>query len=606
MIGTWTDDKAKWDETWYASNMPALVDQIVPQYPEIYEVTRILSQQNVNGISEESSIVKDHGLDLFLSVQNGAEKRSFKEDQLAYADPNVFTFFGLPFTEGQPESALRLAGSVVMSEQLAFKYFGSTQVVGKTITINDKISLTVTGVFKNLPHNTHLSFDAIVSSEGIKSSYHNDIGDIHAPVHYVKIKEGVDTEELSKRINTDMHPQIKNAMFGTWEYGDAEIYLQPLGEMPFQSYQADNYTTQSHLVITILQATALAILFLAWINYTNLASADNMRRMREVATRRTMGAKVSDLTTQFVLEAFTTNLFAIAAALTLVQLLKSPLESVFGFYLLSWTDLLQSTFWVLILAFVSGVLITGLYPAWFVIGRHSNGLFGGISLQQGTYNKIFTTLQYSVAIVIVVFAFTVRGQLSYILKHNIGLTKEEMLIVDLPYEHSQDFKVQLSTFLNKVRGVGPSISRCTPGEIDGMINLIQPGVGAGIGVTGDGGVDESFVPMYRIKMLEGRNFLQDNPAESASILISEITSKRLGFGTARDAVGRNVIAGMNGKEVSVTVVGVYADYNTQPLLNKGFFQSKGSALTYKDYLFSNERWSVPHDQRKISTTFAGK
>ena len=221
--------------------------------------------------------------------------------------------------------------------------------------------------------------------------------------------------------------------------------------MPFQSYIVDYYNTKSALVLTILQATAIAILFLAWINYINLASAANLKRMKEVATRRTMGAKVYELTTQFVLEAFTTNLFALCLALTLVQLLRSPMESVFGFYLLPWGSLLQSTFWILIAAFVSGVLITGIYPAWFVMGHNSNGLFGKISRQQGIYNTVFTTLQYSVAIVIAVFAFAIKGQLNFILKHDIGLNKEEVVVVDLPLERRPDFKVGLSNFLGKVR-----------------------------------------------------------------------------------------------------------------------------------------------------------
>ena len=123
--------------------------------------------------------------------------------------------------------------------------------------------------------------------------------------------------------------------------------------------------------------------------------------------------------------------------------------------------------------------------------------------------------------------------------------------------------------------------------------LSQPGVGGGAGVTGDGGVDENFIPMYQIKMLEGRNFLSDNPADSMSILLSDITCKRMGFGTPRDAVGSKVLAAVNEKIVEVIVVGVYRDYNTLPLLNMGFFQSKGSALTYKDYLFADQSWSVP-------------
>jgi putative ABC transport system permease protein len=594
IIGRWSDDKAKWDETYFATNAPSLVEHISQQYPQITEVTRILSQQNVTGSTEETSMVTDHGSELFFSVQNGMEKRSFKESGLAYGDPNLFTFFGLPLLEGQPESVLSLAGSIVLSERLAVKYFGGSSVIGKTILINDKISLTVTGVFKNLPRNTHLSFDAVVSSERIRNRYHGKRVAVKTPVHYVKIREGINTADLSKKINTEMHPQIKNAMWGTWEHGDADIFLQPLSEMPFQSYVAEYYDAKSSLVLKTLQATAIAILFLAWINYINLASAENLKRMREVATRRIMGARVIELTAQFVLEAFSTNLFALGFALTIIQLVKTAMESVFGFYLLSWTSLLQSTFWILIAVFLIGVLITGLYPAWFVMSRNSNGLFARISRQQVVYNTVFTTLQYSVAIVIAVLAFTIKQQLDFILKQDIGLNKEQVLVVDLPLDQQPDFKFDLNTFIGKVRESMPSLSHNSPGDgPGGMINLIQPGVGAGIGVGGNGGVDENFIPLYQIKMLEGRNFLSDNPADSSSILISDITSGRLGFRTLSDAIGSKVIAGINGKEVQATVVGVYRDYNTEPLLNRGFFQSKGSALTYKDFLFPNELWSVP-------------
>ena len=592
-ISRWTDDKSKWDESYFATNIPSLVDQIVPQYPEITEVTRILSQQNVNGGSIENSCVTDHGPNLFLSVQNGMEKKVFKENRLAYGDPNLFTFFGLPLIEGRPESVLSLPGSIALSERLAVKYFGSTQAIGKTILINDKISLTVTGVFKDIPRNTHLSFDAVVSSEGIKNGYNKVAHEVHTPVHYVKIKVGVDIHALSKRINTEMRPQIKTAYFGSSDYGDAETFLQPLHEMPFQSYIVDYYNTKSALVLTILQGTAIAILFLAWINYINLASAANLKRMKEVATRRTMGAWVSELITQFVLEAFTTNLFALCLALTLVQLLKSPMESFFGFYVVSWTVLLQSTFWILIAAFVGGIFITGVYPAWFVMGYSSSGLFGRISRQQGTYNTVFTTLQYGIAIIITVFAFTIKGQLNFILKHDIGLKKEEVLVVDLPVERRPDFDVSLSNFLGKVRETQPSLSRTAAGDGEILIGLSRPGIGGRAGVVGDGGVDENFLGVYQIQILEGRNFLPDNPADSTSILISDITSKRVGFATPRDALGSKVMATVNEEVVEVTVAGVYRDYNTLPLLNTGFYQSKGTALTYKDYLFSDQLWSNP-------------
>jgi putative ABC transport system permease protein len=589
----WTDDKVKWDESYFATNIPSLIEQIAVQYPELTEVTRILPQQNFRGISEKSSCVADHGTDLFLSAQNGNEKKSFKEDNLVYADPNVITFFGLPLIDGHPESALSLAGSIALSESLAIKYFGTTKAVGNDIRINDKILLTVTAVFKDLPRNTHLYFNAIISSERIKNKWNTVSQEVHTPLHYIKIKYGEDVPALSKRINHEMHEQIRSSMCG-WDLCDVRIYMQPLSEMPFQSYVADAYNTKSALGLRILQLAAVAILLLAWINYINLTSAENLKRIKEVATRRTMGASVAELVTQFVIEAFTTNLLALGVAMTLIQLLKTPMESAVGFYFLSWTNLLESTLWILILAFVTGVLVTGLYPTWFIMSQNSRGRFGNILTQQRGFSVVFTTLQYSIAIVIAVFAFTIKEQLNYVLNFDIGLNKNEVVVVDLPLENNSDFKAELATFLGKVRDAGPSISRTAGGEgHSGMISLSKPGVGAGPGVSGDGGVDENFIPLYQIEILAGRNFLSDNPADSTSVLISDITSERMGFKTPEEAVGSRALAGMNGRDVEVIIAGVYKDYNTLPLLNTGFFQSKGSALTYKDYLFPGEPWSRP-------------
>ena len=595
VIGRWTDDKTNWDQTYYGTNIASVANEVALQYPEITELTRLLTQPSFLGVTKDGSYVKDHGPDVFLSAQAGTEKKTFKETRVAYGDPNLFTFFGLPLVEGQSESVLGQAGSIVLSEKLAIKYFGTIQARGKTILINDKVSLMVTGVFENLPHNTHLLFDAVVSSEGIKDRYNTLNTDIHAPVHYVKIKQGIDIKDLGRRINSDIHAQIRNAMFGSWPYGDAEMYFQQLLEMPFQSYMMDNYVAKSTLAFIILQGAAIAIILLAWINYINLTSAENLNRMKEVATRRTMGAKVSELTMQFVVESFIINLLALLLALTIVQLVRTPMELEVGFYLLSWKDLLQSTTWILLFVFVSGVLITGFYPAWVVVGLYSKKMSGNVAGRHGTYATAFTTLQYSIAIVIAVLAFAIKGQISFILSHDIGLTKEEVLVLDLPMNKRSNFKVDLNTFLGKVRELQPAVSVSVPGDINfGFINLVQPGVGAGIGVEGSGGVDENYIPLYQIRMLAGRNFLSNNPADSTSILLSETAAKRVGFGSAKDAIGRKVIAGVNGKDTPVTVVGVFSDYMTTPLLNLGYYQSKGAALTYKDFLFINEvSWSLP-------------
>lgn len=587
----WTDDKTNWEQSYMGTILAAQADLIRPQYPEIQEVTRLLSQPCI--AKTGSSYVEDHGPELFLSAQTGALKKSFKETQVAYADRNFFTFFGMPLIEGRPESALDLAGSIVLSEKLAFKYFGTTDVIGKTILINDQISLTVTGVFENLPHNTHLVFEAVVSSEGIKHRYPIVTGDVRAPVHYFKLHQGVDPTVLSKKINKDTHAQMLATYWGNSGRGDIGTYLQPLSEMPFQSYIMDNYTTKSSFVLKTYKSVAIAILLLAWINYINLTSASNLARMKEVVTRRIVGARIIELVFQFTVEAFVINAIALSLALTIVQLIKVPMELLLGFYILPWTSLIQSSFWILLAVFISGVLFTGLYLAWTVVRHSPQRIVGLVSMKSGIPTSLFTTLQYTVAISIVIFAFTIKAQLNYIFDHDIGFNKDQVIVVDLPLTESGNLPVDLKTFLGKVRDLNPTVSQTVAGDEGfGFINMTEPEHGANVGVLCNGGVDENYLPLYNIRLLKGRNFLPDDPANRHSILLSKITATRLGFKTPAEAIGRNLIVNINPK-MTVTVIGVFADYQNKPLLNFGYHQSKGIALTYKDYVGPEESWSLP-------------
>ena len=394
-------------------------------------------------------------------------------------------------------------------------------------------------------------------------------------------------------ININKHEQIVQAYWGDSPYGTSEAFLQPLSEMPFQSYVVDNYTMKSKFVLIVFKSTAIAILLLAWINYVNLSCASNLNRMKEVATRRVIGARPFELVMQFGVESLVINTIALLMALTLVQLVRLPMEALFGIYILPWSNLVQSSIWILLPVLITGALLTAFYLAWIVVRRKPKELLAMAPQQTEISATFFTIFQYSVSITIVVFAFVIKGQINFVLSQDIGFRKEELVIVDLPLHHNANFKADLNTFLGKVRENGASVSQSVPGDDNpGFINLIQPGIGAGIGVECNGGVDENYIPLYNIKMIEGRNFLSDHPADSTAILLSEITTTRLGFKNPGDAIGRKLITGPDG-DFSVTVVGVFSDYQTRPLLNMGYYQSNGLAMTYKDYLLPEEAWSIP-------------
>lgn len=596
-LAKWTDDKTHWNENHFGTCIASLVDQITPQYPEIVEVARILSQRNVAGMSLQSSHVVDHGPDLYLSTQSGASGKSFKsfrESDIAYASPNIFTFFRLPLIEGDPDQALKLAGSIVLSEKLAVKYFGEPHVSGQTILINDQIPLTVTGVFKDLPQNTHLSFDAVISMERIKNRLHVVKQEAHTPVHYIKVREGTNISQLVTRINKSHHKVINQSYSGDWEYGDAEVFVQSLHEMPFQSYLLDYYTVKSGFVLTLFKIAAIVILFIAWINYINLTSAQNLRRMKEAATRRVIGASARDLTFQFVTEVFLTSALALILALTLVQLMRVPMQTLLGLYLLPFDQIPESSLWVLLAAFAIGILFSAIYLAWMIVRSGPRQLVTSDSANAKVATTLFTLAQYTQAIVLVVFAFVIRTQINFILTRDIGLDRDQIVVIDLPLVHGVNFSTDLNTFLANTREMNPTVSQSVPGDYHvGFVHLIQPGVGTGIGVDCNGGVDEHFIPLFGIKMITGRNFIGDHPSDSSAILLSDITSSRLGFKTPDEAIGRIVMVGADHR-AAATVIGVFADYKLRPLLNMGYYQSEGLALTYRRSIIADNPLTIPH------------
>ena len=162
LVMRWTDDQSSWEEVMLGINAPGLVKAIAGKNADdIQDYTRIFHQSNFN-----AELIAGHGKQVILTSAN----KSFVETKIVYADPNLFSFFQIPLLEGNPDVVLNDSNAVVLSERLAIKYFGRTHAMGKTLRLNNSIPLLVTGVFEDLPHNTHLSFDAVISSRRLKRS----------------------------------------------------------------------------------------------------------------------------------------------------------------------------------------------------------------------------------------------------------------------------------------------------------------------------------------------------------------------------------------------------------------------------------------------------
>jgi len=588
---SWTDNKGTWQGSQWSLANAGIPARLANDYKEAGSFTRIFHQAEFS-----TEIEREHGKDVYITcTDEKGNKHSFVQHKMAYADPNAFDFFGLSMAKGSPHDALRLANAVVLSETKAKQLFGNSDPTGKTLLINDTVPLVVTGVFNDLPGNTHLDFDIVASTERIKTALSNVDS---RPVWggwghcYLKLKPGTDIDRLSARINTQLKEFIRRSLWGDWAYGKTSLFFQKLDDAPFKSFQWDNYTVKSKYVLLVLKYSSLIILLMAWINYINLTLSANNKRMKELAVRKTSGARTSHFITQFATEALVINILSIVAAIIVIQSVRYPAERFFHFHIQNRNEWQVSNLAVIGFAVLAGILLTGVYPALISLKRSPKSLFGMFKTGKNPnlFGNYLTTFQFASAVILMIWMYVVFLQIRYILHKDIGLDKENVLVVDLPIKQSINIPETSKYFSNEVSRIptvrGYAIGQSVPCDGEAEPIGMNKGVGdPGLVVVSNGGSDDKFIPFFAVDILAGRNFLNENMADRNTIILSLVTIHRLGFRKPADAIGQ--LLNVSGHD-HVKIIGVINDYKLQPFLTQGIDQSyqgnPGLALTYGDYL----------------------
>ncbi len=553
--------------------------KIADEFGDVKDLTRIVLQPQFG----------QYGTDIFFSILNeGSPKKKFREQKIAFADPNFFQFFSFPLLQGDTKNVLAQPNTAVLSERLAQKYFADSNPMDKVIYLNDSIPLKVTGIFKNLPKNTHIVFDMLISSTGIETFNSTRSDESLSGYCYIKINEGADFTTLQQAINEqkeELYPSCLNCAVNS-------VFIQSLNDVIFNILPSNSFISKSKFFLTILRALSFVILMLAWINYVSLSVNMLHKRLPEMGARKVVGASGIDYAFQFLIEATVINLFSFLLALTFVQLLKVPAQQLFEFYIPDWSTLSFDTIGITVLTFGSGIFVTGLYPSLISRNKKPVELLKKLKLQRKPWwiNSI-VTLQYAAAIALLVWIGTVYFQLDLILKKSIGIEKNDVLIVDCPLDQKLRFKSKLAYFMDEavhIDGIQRiTMSKSVVGDYVSYGVAVRRSLNAvDYGLNTNGGVDENFIPFYGIKLVAGRNFQAGKPADQKAILISELASVRLGFTSPTEAIGEKIILPWYNQDAEI--IGVYEDYESRPFY-KDQRSRKGpdSFLTYKDHLISN-------------------
>lgn len=512
---------------------------------------------------------------------NGTVSMRYKDKLLNeqgsyFADENFVNVFTVKTIKGDPTTALSDPFTVMMTEDMAHKYFGDEDPINKEIRLDNQFNFKVTGIYKPFPANSHLHPEMLLSFITLKDStlygdkqLHTNWGNndfytymLLPPNYNVEHMESLFPAFLDKYVHFPGQP-------GNYqESKNSKLHIQKLLDIHLHSHLDAEIETNGDIKrVYIFSAIALFILLIACINYMNLSTARSALRAREIGIRKVIGAQRKEIITQFLSESVLITSFSLILALVLTWLLIPFINGLSNLGL-SITSLYDPKLLVclLILPFFVGIL-SGIYPALFMSSfKPVKVLKGILKVSSGgvSFRKVLVVIQFSVSIVLIVATTIVFQQLSYIQQKSLGFDKEHIITMSNPFSTSQ-----FETFKNEVmknagvKEVGRS-SRIPSGRLldDQGISVFegaksQP-VKADVKYVN---ADYGFIPTFGMKIAAGRNFSREFGTDSNNYVINVASVKALGWKSPENAIGKDLAyGGVRGK-----VIGVVNDFHFESL-----------------------------------------
>jgi putative ABC transport system permease protein len=545
-----TDFKYNGVTTSYAIAAPPVAATLKHDFPEIEQAARLTPSANTR-------------------VKKGNE--NIQEYKVAYSDPAIFGIFTLPFIAGDAETALKEPHTVVINQTTAKKYFGSTNVIGSSLTfINDSTDYKITGVMRDMPEQSHFNFDFFLSMASNPRSADNSFNHFNYQT-YILLKQVASPQKLEAKFDAFMRHYLNTATFNYDKFESQgnfiRLNLTPLKEIHLHSNRQRELGVNGDIgYIYIFCAIALFILLIACINFINLSTARSANRAREVGVRKVLGSPRIYLIYQFMSESILITLFAAVLAILLACALLHPFNQMAGkdlaitshtaFYLLPA---------LLIIVIIVGV-IAGSYPAFFLSAfKPINVLKGKLtSLKGGGLRSTLIVFQFAVTIFLIIGTLTIYNQLNYIKNKNLGFDRSHVLIVKNAnlLEDPNILKAEIKKLPGvknaTISGFLPTADNRQPANISGentsstsfMSELWE--------------VDADYLGTMGMSLTSGRNFSDKLKTDSSGIIINETAAKMLGY--TAGALNKKVsYPDRRGQNQEYRVLGVVKNFNFNSL-----------------------------------------
>lgn len=507
----------------------------------------------------------------------------FKEENFVWADHSILEIFDIDLIQGDPETALTAPRSLVMSREAARKYFGNEDPIGKTVEFGTSRDYQVTGVFDEIPNNTHFNFEVFGSMETLDEAKQPMWLSMNFQT-YVVLAPDADLEKMASlfpgMLKKYIGPEVKRFMNMEWDEMENKgtsmaFAMQPVKDIHLHSdLQAELDVNSDMDYVYIFSIVAFFILLIACINFMNLATARSAHRAKEVGVRKVLGSVKVQLIYQFITESILVSLIAFVLALGIAYL-AIPAFNDLADKSLS-IPFANPTFLVTFFAGIVGVgLLAGSYPAFFLSAfQPVKVLKGSLSsgMKSGRLRSVLVVFQFLTSIVLVIGTLVIQNQLSYIQNKNLGFEKDQVVIINdafLAGSNVNALKTSIEAF-PEVKS--SSLSGFLPTPSNNNMNVWMKGlspVQENQRIMSQWTVDHDYIETMGMEVSIGRDFSREFPSDSLGVIINEAAMIDFGF-SEEDVIGQTMgtFADMEGTIQGYKVVGVVKDFHYQTLRDK--------------------------------------
>lgn len=501
----------------------------------------------------------------------GRNANFFQEPRFFFAEEDFFDVFTYEMTAGDPTTALRDPMTVVITQEMAQKYFGSENPLGQSITVKAdsiKVDMTVSGVIKTMPHNSHFhadilgsfkTYEALAGEEEMRSWGRNNYNT------YLLLEKNYDISRLKNQLDPFIDRHMSQGMSER-----TKLQLQKLTDIHLYSHLDSEIEANSDITyVYIFSVIAFFVLLIACINFMNLATARSAGRAKEVGLRKVVGAQRSQLIRQFLGESILTAVISLLIAIVIVILILPEFNQFVGrslsFNLVSNLSLV----FLLFLFAISVGILSGIYPALFLSAFKPVRVLKGnldIGKKGFSFRTVLVVFQFTISIVLIICVSVVSSQLSYMQTRNLGFDKEHVVVLPSSpamVENLDSFKSRL--LLNPSILSVSAAKRVPSGRL-----LDSSGASVLSGQTSQPitfriallRVDHDYISTFKMEMKAGRNFSREIRTDSnQAFILNETAIRRIGWKTPEEAIDQGFsYGGRNGQ-----IIGVVKDFHFESL-----------------------------------------